>query len=563
MSGPVFGDRLTKLIPCIVIIGVLAGCSFVKPRPAPDDALAVKPAPDRTGIDPGQPSLLLKEHLAVDLNQLAAFGPMDDSAMAGTDDDALDGGAPEDLWARVRGGFALHLEDRPRVQRELAWFIRNPDYFQRVAERARPYLYYVVEEAERRHLPLELTLMPIIESAFQPFAYSPSHAAGIWQFVPATARKYGLKRNWWYDGRRDIVASTHAALDYLERLYTELDGDWLLAIAAYNCGEGTVQKAMRRNHRTGKPTDFWSLRLPRETRTYVPRLLAVAAIVAHPERYPISLDPIPNEPYFERVKIDGQIELALAADMADMSLEGFYMLNPGFNRWATAPEGPHRLLVPVDRAQAFRERLAELSPQEQIKWQRHRVRAGETLGGIARHYRTRVSVLQQLNGLRGTLIRAGTALVVPVPAGSYQRYVREDHDDGVADATVHTYRVRRGDTLWDIAQRYRVPVRSLAAWNRIPRGSVLQVGQELTLHTDGVAGGASGGMVVPAVVKKLATQRVVYRVRPGDSLWRIAHRFNVTIGSLQKWNGISRHEYLRPGQRLNLYVDPRRYAGPS
>lgn len=547
------------------------GCAPAELRPGPDQA-ASHPAPltrVQAGSDPdrGQVALLFKERAYLypyGWEASAGFARLN-GANATPHPLANDSHArtAPDLWSRIRGGFAWPLDelgDRPRVERERRWFAGNPDYFKRVAERARPYLHHLVAEAERRQLPLELTLMPIIESAFQPFAYSPSHAAGIWQFVPGTARKYGLKRSWWYDGRRDIVESTRAAFDYLERLAAEFDGDWLLAVAAYNCGEGNVHRAIRRNLSAGKPVDFWSLPLPRETRHYVPRLLAVASIVAAPEDYSIDLDPIRNEPYFERVAVGSQIELALAADLAEMPLEEFYLLNPGFNHWATDPEGPHDLLVPIEKAPLFRERLAELAPGERVAWQRHRVRTGETLGGIARRYGTRVSVIQELNNLRGTLIRAGADLIVPAPGQRRERHASRPSD---AEAKTRVHLVRRGDTLWDIARRYRVPLEHLAAWNGLNQTSILQVGQRLTLRGASAGDAATGGQVTPAVIKGLATQRVVYRVRPGDSLWLIARRFSVSVSSLRRWNGIAQGEYLHPGQRLSVYVDPRRYAGPS
>ncbi|MCH9049085.1 MAG: transglycosylase SLT domain-containing protein [Proteobacteria bacterium] len=261
---------------------------------------------------------------------------------------------------------------------KLAWFTRNQAYLDRVSGRAEPYLYYIVEELEKRNMPLDLALLPIVESAYNPFAYSRSRASGIWQFMPSTGRIYGLKQNWWYDGRRDIVAATGAALNYLQKLHQEFDGDWLLALAAYNSGEGNVGKAIRRNKKAGKPTDFFSLRLPRETRGYVPSLLAVAEIVSNPGKYKITLKPIANTRYFKQVDINSQIDLATAGELSELSIEELYTLNPGFNRWATDPEGPHRLLIPVDKVTAFENKLATLSSDERIKWQQHKIKKGES-----------------------------------------------------------------------------------------------------------------------------------------------------------------------------------------
>ncbi len=287
---------------------------------------------------------------------------------------SLDVAPPEkaDLWHRARTRFVLNLEDdRPSLTRETEWYQRNQQYMDRVSDRARLYLHHIVTEVERRDLPGELAMLPVVESAYQPFAYSPARASGIWQFIPSTGRLYGLRYSWWYDGRRDVVESTRAALDYLEKLHAEFSGDWLLALAAYNSGEGNVRKAIRRNRRAGKPVDFWSLKLPRETRSYVPRLLAVSAIVADPDHYGLTLKPIPDDPYFAAAQLDGQIDRALAAEMAEVSLEELYLLNPGFSRWATDPDGPHQLLLPVSSVPDFEQRLAELPADQRIRWHRH------------------------------------------------------------------------------------------------------------------------------------------------------------------------------------------------
>jgi len=469
---------------------------------------------------------------------------------------------PDDLWERLRAGFRLPEIEHPRLARERRWYASHGAYMERVAERARPYLFHVVREAERRRLPLELALLPVVESAFQPFAYSRSHAAGLWQFVPATGLKYGLKQNWWYDGRRDVLSSTRAAFDYLQALHTEFDGNWLLAVAAYNSGEGNVQRAIHHNRRRGKPTDFWSLRLPQETRKYVPRLLAVASIVAHPERYGVSLSPIPNEPYFAVVPVDGQIDLALAADMAKVAPEELRRLNPGFKRWATDPEGPHRILVPRERAQPLRAALAELAPEERVRWRRHRVHQGETLTHIARRYDTRVAVLQELNELRGSLIRAGASLIVPARGqlDDGTRRLAASDDPGSLPAV---YRVRRGDTLWDIARRHRLSVAELRAWNGLGERTLLRVGQELALARPALSQTGSGARTSAAVLERVAQRRVRYTVRPGDSLWAISRRFDVSMAALRRWNDLRPDAYLHPGQELDVYVGGAGHLEPS
>ena len=236
------------------------------------------------------------------------------------------------IWPRVRSGFQLPSDiQHETLETELKWFAKHPEYIQRVLQRADPFLYYIMEE---------LVLLPIVESAYQPFAYSHGRAAGLWQFIPSTGRVYGLKQNWWYDGRRDIFASTQAALNYLENMHKMFKGDWMLALAAYNSGSGTVQRAIKRNKKLKRPTDFWHLKLPKETSAYVPKLLALKEIIENPEKYDISLRCIQNAPGFKQVKTKAQLDLALAAELADIDLETLYNYNPAFNRWATDPDGP-------------------------------------------------------------------------------------------------------------------------------------------------------------------------------------------------------------------------------
>lgn len=473
-----------------------------------------------------------------------------DSQSAGDDSSDED----SDLWDRIRQGFAFPQRQNARIDREAAWFSHHQDYLDRVAERAQPYLHYIVTQVEQRGMPSELALLPVVESAFQPYAYSSGRAAGIWQFVPDTGRRFGLKLNWWYDGRRDIVASTRAALDYLEYLHNTFDGDWLLALAAYNSGEGTVLKAMHNNQRHHRPTDFWSLRLPRETEQYVPRLLALRDIVAAPEKLGISLKPIADEPYLTSVKIDSQLDLATAAKLADMDLEELHQLNPGFNRWATAPDGPHRLLLPLDKAATFATQVAELSPEDRVHWVRHRVHRGETLGGIARHYKTTAQVLRQLNKLKGHSIRAGRYLVIPIEDNTDrggQSGPAQIADGG--DKTVHT--VAAGDNLWLLARQYGTTVKQLRTWNRITPRTLLRPGQQIIVDFGSTAKITPVGLHIFTAPEEVAKPRkITYRVRRGDSLSRISQRFKVTISQLRKWNDIKAGQHLQPGQELTLYV---------
>ncbi len=385
--------------------------------------------------------------------------------------------AAQDIWGRLEAGFRLPQARHQRVNSHVRWYRKHPEHLKRVFGRAEPLLFYILEQVERRGMPSEIALLPVVESAYEPFAYSHGRAAGLWQFVPATGRRFGLKQNWWYDGRRDIVESTRAALDYLEYLHGRYD-DWLLALAAYNSGEGTVSRAIRTNRRKGIPTDFWHLRLPRETRAYVPRLLALQTVLADPSIRE-TLPPIANEPRLVTVYTGGQIDLAVAAELANVPLETVYRLNPGFNRWATAPDGPHRLLLPVEAAARFEARVAGLSDSERVRWQRHRIARGENLGRIARRYETTVALLREVNRLSGSTIRAGDWLLIPV---AHADFADRPPVRGVSQR-VH-YRVRKGDSLWHIARRFGVTTRDLVRWNKLSRDKYLQPGQRLTIHVD-------------------------------------------------------------------------------
>ncbi len=467
-----------------------------------------------------------------------------------------------DVWDRIRNGLGFDSVDqiRRRTRGEIEWFQRNQEYLDRMADRARFYLPYIVRQVEKRGLPSELALLPVVESAFQPFAYSPAGAAGIWQFMPGTGRVFGLKQNWWYDGRRDIVESTDAALNYLERLSAHFDGDWLLAIAAYNWGEGNVQRAIRRNRRAGKSTDFWSIRLPRETRGYVPRLLALATIVSDPQRYGLNLATIEDDPYFAVVNVDSQIDLAHAAELAGISLEEIYLLNPGFNRWATDPDGPHRLLLPQEQVQKFQQGLAEMPPEQRVAYRRHQIRSGESLIVIAKRYRTSVRTIQTINGINGSRIRAGESLMVPVASRAFEDY-KLSHDIRRALARANripsdgikvTYRVRNGDSLWIIARRHNVRVRDLTRWNGLSTRSVIRPGQKLVIWKRKPYGANVTAAALPRKESASGGEDSDYVVTRGDTLSHIARWHRTSVDKLASINGIEPDQVLHPGQKLRV-----------
>ncbi|MGM0631263.1 MAG: LysM peptidoglycan-binding domain-containing protein [Pseudomonadota bacterium] len=461
----------------------------------------------------------------------------------------------DDLWVRIRQQLRFEVPDVPRVQSQRNWYASHPEYLDRVAKRAEPYLHLIVEELEKRDMPVDLALLPIVESAFDPFAYSHGSASGVWQFIPGTARQYGLDINWWYDGRRDVFAATHAALDYLQALHRYFDGNWMHALAAYNSGEGRVAAAIRKNERLNKPTDFWSLSLPRETRAYVPKLLALAEILANSEEYGVAWYPIENQPKLEVVETPAQIDLALAADMADMPLDLLHQYNSGYNRWATAPNGPHRLLLPNQNAEKFKQALSETEPKDWLSWTRHEVKSGESLLTISNKYNTSVDVIQQVNDISSHIIRAGEHLLVPVATLNIDNYKlsqdqrRENRQDQKRQGKRLEHVVQSGDTLWDLSRAYSVNLRDLARWNSMAPGDYLRPGQELVVWTE-----AEPSSAVQSGINSIM-RNIRYRVRTGDSLARIADKFNVTIHQIEQWNNIQRNRYLQPGQMLKLKVN--------
>ena len=317
-----------------------------------------------------------------------------------------------EIWDRLRSDFTLKAGNDPAIRHYLASYKKHPEAIAQVLRRGEPYLFYILNRVEQRGLPAELALLPFVESAFDPHATSPVGAVGLWQFMPDTAEYLGLSQTWWYDGRRDVIDATRAALDYLTQLHREF-GDWLLALAAYNAGSARVQRAIDQNRLEGKPVDFWHLPLPAETRGYVPRLIALRAVINHPEDYNITLPSLPDTHYFTRVDTQGRIDLQVAARLAGISEEELKRLNPGILRLTTPPDRPSILLIPKTSEEIFGERLARLPEEERIQSVRHRILRGDTLSMIAQHYRTTVDRLLKVNHLDNTEIIAGEFIVVP------------------------------------------------------------------------------------------------------------------------------------------------------
>jgi membrane-bound lytic murein transglycosylase D len=322
--------------------------------------------------------------------------------------------AVPDIWERMRTGFAFPEVHQDNVRTYLDEYIKHPYLIKQVLQRGEPYLFHILNRLEHEGMPAELALLPVVESAFDPFATSPVGAAGIWQFMPGTAAYVGLDQDWWYDGRRDIIASTDAALGYLRQLNRRFDGDWHLTLAAYNAGSARVKSAIRRNREAGKPVDFWHLSLPEETRSYVPKLIALRMIIEKPDDYHIQLPALLDTRHFTALKIQGQIELRVAAQLAGVPLVELQRLNPGYERSITPPDKSNTLLVPMPVEDIFRERIALLPQDQRVQSIRHRIRRGDSLSAIAQQYRTTVPLLRKANRLKGNKIIAGDLLIVPV-----------------------------------------------------------------------------------------------------------------------------------------------------
>ena len=460
---------------------------------------------------------------------------------------------PKDIWERMRDGFKLQDEIgiNPRIENQRLWFVSNPSFLENASDRGSIYIHYVVERLEERNMPMELALLPVIESAYNPYAYSRSHAVGIWQFIPSTGRHFNLRQTNWYDGRRDITASTNAALNYLSRLHDMFNGDWLLALAAYNAGEGTVSRAIERNQKLGLPTDYWNLPLPQETQNYVPKLLALSQIVLSPEAYGVRLDPIANEPYFEQVASKPGLDLARVAAMVDMEEEELESLNPAFKKGITM-DGPQHLLVPIAKAELFSANLAMMKPQEVVQWQEYRVRSGDNLHSIANRHHLTVNTLKEVNQLRSNSLRVGQVLNIPAQGGGREP-AQALHQMAKAPASQpQRYKVKSGDNLWQIANAHGVSLKDLQRWNGLNARSKLSLGQMLDIR-----GGSGGtGNSVAAAKSNDARQNVTYyRVKSGDSMYLIAQRFKVNVKNLQNWNPRSDSRALKPGQTLTLYLD--------
>lgn len=461
----------------------------------------------------------------------------DDDASNAVDNETSNAISQEDVWLRVRNGFKIDdaASNNPLVAVHASWYAARPDYIHRMVDRSRRYLYHIVQEVDRRAMPMEIALLPMIESAFKSSALSTAAASGIWQFIPSTGRHYGLKQDAWYDGRRDFPAATSAALDYLSKLYLDF-GDWQLALAAYNCGEGCVARAIQKNVQQGLPTDYASLTLPAETRNYVPKLLAIKSLIRNPEQYGLVIDTLPNQPYFNQIPVHANLDMNSAARLANMNSDEFIALNAAFPRQLIRSDTPVNLLIPVDKADQFQRNL---DAGNWDSWQPYTAKKGERPEDIAKRFDISLARLTELNQFhlkRGKLVNAQTILVPVKGRGGVVRLEEETQEEiALAGPNPGVHLVRRGETLFGVARRYGLSVGQLTAANP-GIDTTLKVDQRVQLPPANVSGARETQSGQQQVSLRPRTKSTRYTVKRGDTLHAIAQRFDVSLSEIKAWN---------------------------
>ena len=445
---------------------------------------------------------------------------------------------PIDIWERIRRELTIKIPDdqiaATSIYRERLY--KNQSAVNRISKSGQRYLFHTLSRAQELDLPVELALLPFVESEFDPYAKSVDGATGIWQFMPATGKEWGLKSNWWYDGKKDVLASTEAALKFLSYLHQKFDEDWLLAMAAYNTGPTRVNRAIRKNKMQDKGIRFWDLDLPKETTAYVPKLLVLCELINNPKSFEVNLPSIANRPYFQRVKIPGQLDLMQAADLAGLKPETIYELNPGFNQWATDPSGPHYLLLPIGVSDRFITQLESLDENDLVRWDRYKIRRGDSLSRIASRYKIEVAVLKEINGMNDDLIIAGKEIMVPRgSAWADKQSPREQ-----------LYIVLKGDTLWNISRKFKVSIEDLVLWNELNLEKPLQINQEIKIF--------SRYERIRQDLPSRELRTMLYPVKSGDTISRIASKFEISPQKIQEWNEIEDVSKIFPGQVLKLFL---------
>ena len=475
-------DPLIFLLPSLLLLALAGGCANTNFVDRQGGGLAEETTSDRSG-NQQSPRSDLSPNSTAEITPSHSFGYLDSKTNNLTkDQDRLKSGTEteDDLWSRLRAGFNL-VYSNPKDQsipKYESWYSKHPKYFSRLSGRAYWFLPYVLNEVEKRGMPMEIAILPALESAFRLDAVSSAKAVGLWQFIAPTGQRFGLRQNWWMDSRRDLIHSTRAALDYLSFLANEFDNDWELALAAYNAGEGAVQRAIKRNLRAGKPTGYPYLRLPRETKEYVPRLFAIRNIISNPEKFGIALQPIPDEQTIAVVDARIQTDITIAASIIPAVRQELLMLNRGYLRGVTPPSGPHNLVVPIQYTHKLKQGLDNLTYQQRLRWVSHQVRKGDYLYRIAKKYNTTIPLIKGVNQLKSNTIHPGRILKIPINQSAIQ-YAKASVSDVVVIDGKWIYTVRRGDSLSKIAQLHGTSLSALLKWNSISIHEFIQPGQKL------------------------------------------------------------------------------------
>ncbi|WXT99670.1 MAG: Cell division suppressor protein YneA [Catillopecten margaritatus gill symbiont] len=463
----------------------------------------------------------------------------------------------KDLWQHISKGNTLKARNHRDLFWHIKWFKENPKHLTRVTKRAAPYLYLVAQEVEKAGLPIELALLPIVESAYYPFSYSHGTASGLWQFIPSTGKLYGLKQNYWVDERRSVVRSTRAAVSYLKSLHTLFEGDWLLAIASYNSGPGRVKKAIQKNKALGKKADFWNISLPAETRGYVPRLLAVAELIKNPQKYGQTITPVASKPQLKSVFVYSQLDLSLISEWTGLSLDEIYMLNPDLNRWATPDTPRYELLLPIEKVAGFKKARANYPKQKQLRYKHYTVKSGDSLNKLAKKFKSSVAYIKSINNIKDSHIKLGQKIIIPIPkkAKNYYSLSKEQRKEQRFNSQKHgkkiTHIVTKGESLWVISNRYDVPIDSIIKWNHLSNATKgLQIGKKLVIWQVQKTKASKLKHLTKTGVNVKRT--LYYRVRSGDNLSVIAHKFGVRVSQLRKWNKLPKNKPLKIGRKLKI-----------
>ena len=464
----------------------------------------------------------------------------------------------DDLWQVIANRQDIKSVSNSRVQSRIDWISNHPEYLSLISKRAEPFLYLVVSELEKQNVPIEIALLPIVESDYYPFSYSHGTAAGLWQFIPSTGRMYGLEEDWWHADRRDVLASTKAAANYLNDLNKMFKGDWLLSIAAYNAGPGRIQRAIDTNIKLGKKTDFWSLDLPQETEKYVPKLLALSQVIKNPSRYNQKLLEIDNKPFLNEVELDSQFDLALISQWTGLSIDQIYNYNPGLKRWATPESLPYIMLLPEEVIYSFNDNLSKQGQRPKISWTRYKIKQGDSLSVIAQNYNTTIGQIMSVNELDNDAIRADKYLIVPLAQKSEGYYSLSDNQREKSRLNIQKnsekiiYTVVAGDSLWKISTKFGTTINNLVRWNQISPSDSLSIGKELVILRDNknkteLAKITNTGIDI--------NRDIFYTVKEGDNLSRIAQKYNVKIAEIRSWNDLNEEYILQPGDKLTITIN--------